>query len=726
MKVDKAVSQNVNYAYNPDRRAAPPLIGGEWREFSRSPLYLLIGLGLLLIVLGYQPAQGAHLSIAVGASADFFYLSGFNDGESKGPLTFRWSQDVSLMVVPGVGRSQSLNLTLGLIGSRPTGQPAGVLTVTADSRVVAVLSPRPGPQVYTVTIPGSVNTDDDLSIYFAANAFSPPHDRRTLGVVFTSVQLAASSSSGLALPPISETVWLLLSLLLLFLTLRHLRVSWQPAWALGAALMAVVAALLVLDRYELTIFALPLLVVMSCVYAMAVLFPPVVLWTLVRLRAEPSALALRWLMLIYLLAFAIKAGGMIYPRFIVLDHVLRAHQVQALVADPASFWASYQHLTTANPNGSGSGENTVLGQWHLQVPIPYPPLVYYVLAPFGLLWPNVHVDRLVIACDTTLAALLSTAAFALYAMAKRGMGSGGAGLIAAAIALFAPISYLHFSDGDWTYMWGGWIALVYIMAVVCMADRASQPLPFVILSLLAALAITSHPAIPLFLAVFIALAVVSVLLMKRHNQFSFPLWPLLASFLIGAALSLIYYGAYIVPILTVSLPAIVAHIGKGLGLDQQLSKLPLLTGFWPQIWAHFTAWPFILAICGLILLLAGRVQHKVRPIANDGTERFFTAIAVAWAGMFALFSIVDLKANLLQRHMMFALPLLGLLAGYALVRLAQYQPASLKTNRQTVAGWLMQRWPVLLVGGLIGFLFVIGWESWLARVLNYVLPPGSG
>ncbi len=104
--------------------------------------------------------------------------------------------------------------------------------------------------------------------------------------------------------------------------------------------------------------------------------------------------------------------------------------------------------------------------------------------------------------------------------------------------------------------------------------------------------------------------------------------------------------------------------------------------------------------------------------------------------MFALFSLADLKVNLLQRHMLFALPLLGLLAGYALVRLMQWGTQNGQLRANTVAA--KQTYLVLLevvkvawfgwlvVAGLIAFLFLVGWEVWLNRVMNYVLPPGSG
>src|SRR5689334_18879254 len=137
----------------------------------------------------------------------------------------------------------------------------------------------------------------------------------------------------------------------------------------------------------------------------------------------------------------------------------------------------------------------MLGQWNMIVPFPYSPIGYFVLAPLAWIWPTGHEYDLVTASDTFLAALSSSVIFALYAIAARGLGNRRAGVSAGAIAAFAPITYLHFSDGAYPYIWAGWISVVYVAAAICLADRAGKPGPFVLLSLLSALTILSHTAI---------------------------------------------------------------------------------------------------------------------------------------------------------------------------------------------------------------------------------------
>jgi hypothetical protein len=76
---------------------------------------------------------------------------------------------------------------------------------------------------------------------------------------------------------------------------------------------------------------------------------------------------------------------------------------------------------------------------------------------------------------------------------------------------------------------------------------------------------------------------------------------------------------------------------------------------------------------------------------------------------FALFSLVDLKVNLLQKHMQFVEPLLAVFSGLALAGLWK-------------RGWAGRALTWLLVSSLAW----ISLLTWAARVLYRTLPPGSG
>jgi hypothetical protein len=394
------------------------------------------------------------------------------------------------------------------------------------------------------------------------------------------------------------------------------------------------------------------------------------------------------------------------------------------------------------------------------VPFPYSPIGYFVLAPLGFIWPYGHETDLVNASDTLLAALSGTIVFALFAIAARGLGSPRAGVLAAAIVSFAPITYLHFSDGAYPYIWAGWISVAYMTAAICLADRASKPGPFALLSVLSALTILSHTAIAFFaLAFVVAVAVVAWVMRWRgwlQEEPPVRFLPLLWSFLVGGLLSLVYYGGYIVPLLTVSLPALFQRgSSSGVGLDRQYLGAQLLHGFFPQIEAHFAVWPALLALAGLLVAAivyigrrttdagrrndhaglratsrvpqtsangsrAGQPPTIIRPssfvLRPQSADRTITLVfLLAWTLTFLAFSAIDLRVNLLQRHMLFGLPLIALLGGYALARM------DLRTGRFA----LLRPAPVL-AGLLVVYLFLNGLSVWGDRVLHYILPPGSG
>ncbi len=735
-----------------NRQVVSGLVGAEWREFARWPLYAILAFALLLFALAYQMPHSNDLAVDIGAQGDEAFLTNFyspeNNPDKAHPYNYRWSRDISFFTVPGVGRNVALDLSMSMAG-RPSDAPPAVITVTVNGRQLGALRPTGyPPNTARLQIPASFNNKDNLTVGLQSNAFSPKGDNRSLGVVIDTIKVE-SAGEGLVRPPTYIIAWLLLSLLLAFLSLSHIRLSPRSTY-LATLLLALLAALsLALGRYTLTLFVTQLGVVMICVYLLALVMQPFATWTLRKLKAwgPESAPDMRWLMLIYLLAFAIKAAGMMHPQFIPLDQIFRVHEVQQLVNDPLTFWDKYQHVTTADERGTAHGElqHSMLGQWNLVVPFPYSPIGYFVLAPFAWIWPNGNEDKLVTASNTMLAALSGTVIFALYAIAKRGLNSGRAGVIAGAIASFAPITYLHFSDGAYPYIWAGWITVVYLMFAICLAKQAAKPGPFIWLTTLSALTLLSHTAIVFFAVVFVVAAMVVYWLMCKKGLWpvrgraggkmtpAFSLGPLLLSFLAGGVLALVYYGGYIWPMLTVALPALTRKADTtGVGLDPSRLGRPLLSGFWPQIELHFATWPAILALVGLALVTMAIIRSKREmqaveaevvstPAAQDEEGADYPAMLVtlvfiwAWTITFLIFSLIDLRVNLLQRHMLFALPLLALLAGYALSRL----------DRQG-AGRFKHAYAPVVTLLLIGYLFLVGWQMWTGRVLHYLLPPGSG
>ncbi|HUS15042.1 MAG TPA: hypothetical protein VM536_08510, partial [Chloroflexia bacterium] len=224
--------------------------------------------------------------------------------------------------------------------------------------------------------------------------------------------------------------------------------------------------------------------------------------------------------------------------------------------------------------------------------------------------------------------------------------------------------------------------------------------------LLLGLTVLSHPANALLLSPTILTFVGLVALLDRRR-----LGP--AAALAGVALGFAFVAYYQVTVPRVFgevLPRILEKLQTSGGVGQNPAVLgaPLLGGFWPQLAAHFQIWP--VALGGAALLSGARWARRsaaptLRPSAGRGLWLWLGATTL----VFALFSVVDLWINLLQKHMIYFMPFLALLSGLALASLW----------RRGHAAQLL----CLLLWVALALVSVVAWQQ---RVVNYVLPPGTG
>jgi hypothetical protein len=107
--------------------------------------------------------------------------------------------------------------------------------------------------------------------------------------------------------------------------------------------------------------------------------------------------------------------------------------------------------------------------------------------------------------------------------------------------------------------------------------------------------------------------------------------------------------------------------------------------------------------------------HPSPPALADPYRAVTFVFLAAWTATFLAFSALDLRFNLLQRHMLFGLPLVALLSGYAIALLWRRGPARPRVGPSHV-----------MAGALLAFMLLVGLNLWVDRALRYVLPPGSG
>ena len=700
---------------------------------------LLLG-AIVLLTLAWQAPLDWQVKLGADA-ADSLYIRSFNQPEKNQTGTFRWSSDESYLRFMGVGRMPAGTLELTMqVGGRPANLGDAHLKLylgdpNTDGQLLGEVAVGPGLQPYrfNFTAPSGYS-GDLLFVLREPDAFTAPDHARPLGVVVSNVRLTGGVANNRPVVPAPAYLAVLLALLIVFY-LALVRAGWQPKGAAGLTAVATLGAAgaIAFARLHLTPALEVTFLTLLLGYPLLVLgLRSTSFWLRRRGMALPSWEA-RWLGLIFVVAFVVKGAGLNHPAFLTIDHWFRVHQILRFVNEPNLFWQQYYHVMTGQTVTGFQGGSAVLGQWGVSVGLPYSPLFYLVAAPLAFIWPT-HDPNLLAAVNLLATWLEVSQIWLLYIVARRAYQTGWAGkvgIIAAALFAFLPLSFLLFSDGGYNSILAQWLSLFFVALLV---DALRNPGPlspwqWVGLGLTLGGALLAHTSTLLLLGTLVITVTLLLALLRAWRKMA---WRVGIVGVVGLGLAFaLYYGFYAVNFLTQSLPTLLQNFqNKGaLGQEQRLLGTPLLTGFWPQLWEHFRSFPFVLTLCALFILWPFGKDSKWR--ANLGLaeqERRASVgiylVWVSWLLVFLLFALVDLKINLLQKHLLFVAPLLCLGSGFGLVLLweflrgwAQNRLVSPKLLRYTMAA---------LVTGLLIFNFWQGVVTWYGRVYYYILPPGSG
>ncbi len=753
------------------------------------PLAVLVLLAGLLMGLAYQAPLDWSYQLGKANSADPLYIQSFNPPEDNANFSFRWSSDESYLRFPGAGRLPAARIEIEMfVGGRPAQLPPPRVQLLDGTRLLGEYELRLDQKRYSFEYPveGRNLTGSPVLTLKTLNPFRDKEHPLPLGVVVTQVHLTGGSADGRpVVPALAYYAFLLASLIVFYLGL--VRAGWATLYAAGwSGLLAVAAAWgLAVYRFELTPMVESLFLTTVLAYPLLVLgLRTTAGWLTRRGQAFPTR-EVRWLGLIFVLAFVVKAAGLSHPAFRPIDHWFRIHQINRFWEYPAAFWQQYYNVSTGTTVTGLEGGSAVLGQWGVQVSLPYSPLFYLFAAPLSLIWPG-HNDPNLLAAVNALASWLEVSqVFLLYVLLRRAYNeawAGRAGVIAAAIFGFYPLSFLLFSDGGYNSIFAGWLTVLFVTLLVdrLRLSEAGQGKIWSVWPVLAlAAALLAHTSTLLLLSGLLIVYCLLLLIPPATRKVG---WQVALIGAIGLGLAtLLYYGWYVPGLLGKTLPTIFNQFSSGLGQNKDLLGTDLLTGFWPQLWEHFRLWPFVLTILFTIYDLPpegarprftiypqrGRGRDLARPrftqkegetisypplnqsdlqsrtieqpqpkiIANRGlapiggkspiaaspplgVNRFW----LAWLVVFGLFALFDLKANLLQKHMLFIAPLLCVGSGLAL-SLAWERVREWAGPRR--ANWAL--WAVgLLIGGLLLFNFAQGLAVWYARIYYTTYQPGSG
>jgi len=729
--------QPPNIATPPPARPPNPFLkfwqeelGYLYRGLRAWPLFGLVVGGVLLFVLAYQTRQDFEFLLGPANPTDYLYATSFTPPENNAEQSFRWSTDYSTLRFPGMGRVPAAQLEISMeVGGRPANLGPAILQVWSDDKMLGQVEVGPGKNLYRFDyrVEGRKLDGNLVFVLKSPNAFPDAGHKANLGAVVSKVRIMAGSADGRpVIPSLLYSAYLLAALVVVYLALY--RAGWSAfyaagfggvlaigtAWAIAVTRMQLMPAVETL--FMTILLAYPLMVVGLRVTA---------LW----FKDGFPTTQVRWLGLIFVAAFVVKAAGMNHPGFITVDHWFRVHQITRFWDNPADFWTQYYNVNAGKSvTGSESG-SAVLGQWGVSFALPYSPLFYLLAAPLALIWPG-NSSNLLAAVNILGCWLEVSQVFLIYIIARRayiGEWAGRAGVIAAAFLGFYPLSFLLPSDGGYNSILAHWLTLLFIAQLLGLI-QAAQPSRLVIIltGLTLGAALLAHTSTLLLLGTFVTILLGLWLLSPETRVAGKRLAVVVA---IGLGLSLVlYYGYYVIGFFSQSLPTLLDRLNSGgsIGQSPTLLKGNLLTGFWPQLWEHFRLFPFLLTILALALLWPKfRFLEKFTKTSALSTQHS-ALIWVSWIITFLLFALVDLKVNLLQKHMLFVAPLLALGTGFALSLLWQWL---LDRRAQTSSAKPFVFHPLVasvLTGLLLTFLIWQGLLLWYSRVYFYTLPPGSG
>lgn len=703
--------------------------------------YLGLAIAFVLFCLVYQLPFSR--TVSVNSVGDRALLFNYYSREQYEDFIYRWTQPNSNVRLPGVGQPPALKIGLELTPRPPDAPPTTVNYHINGQKFYTFELSRNERKIYEQDFyPASRSffSFERGNLDFWLNvepAYIAKGDKRPFGAVVSQIEIKGSGlfdSGRPVIPPWQTVAFLLAALAILQVALRRAGFGALGAFVLTLAVSFLLTVGIGYDRTLIGLSAPGLLVCLALGYIFLVGGLLFVNWWLRRRSLTFTPSQARWLGLIFLLAFVVRGVGINHPMFQVLDHGFRVHEAMNLRERPVEVLTQYYNVNTeGSVSGNGKDRSVTLGQWGLSVAIPYPPLFYLFDLPLAQL---LYTDEKVLLYWTNIFALWweCSALFLVYILGRQLFGQFGnrSGLVGAALTGFFPLSFLMPSDGGYPTMLAQWFTLLFLALVSGWFWERQVRIPVGWKSLVGAglalgLAMLAHTASMLLLLGFVFFLWIFLALWgSRYNYLATPVFLTGA---IGTVFSFaLYYGFYVWPLVTKTLPTLASKVGEGQNVGEADRTLK---GFWPELSAHFHFFPFVLSVGVLawLIYLAWRGEKKKISITEPsfaGTvlqeiSRPVLLLLCAWFSVFLFFSIASLRINLLHKHMIFALPLFALLSGLAITLLFDYlQQKSLKPNKL----WL--RLAQLAPFALAAYFIAAGCYTWFIRVINYILPAGTG
>ncbi|MGB8648290.1 MAG: hypothetical protein WCF84_23840 [Anaerolineae bacterium] len=616
-------------------------------------------LALLAIILAYQFRY--PFSIQVGGPIDGPLLSHIHAPQIEKPIPtqripMRWTTGDSELLLSDWGAGNPLELQVSLSRWQPDN---GIADLTLEVNGQEFDKPQAagqGRQDYKlpITDPQFLQSNN-LSVKFLSDTFNPSKtipgskDDRNLGIELYSIKLTPLQEvsgqwravDGLVwapfkLPPLRTSLAFIGSALALYLGMVLFKIPRRLAFGVVAIATIAAAIGLVWVRPYLTLFAVPFfeLLVLSILIGLfaRLIVPRLLAWGGIR----PVAWELDLLALLFAFAFLVKIVFLLYPQTISFDLLYHAHRLQ-WVMEGTLFWSI------------PSGANEFGGK-----DVPYLPSYYLFLAPFARF---VNGELLVKLSGILLDNV--TIGF-IYFLVKKYFDDGRAGLFAAWIYIVVPLSFIAISWGIYANIYGQFLTLLLVVALVEAFDRLTTPRGFMVIALLFTLTLLSHTSV--FASIVPMFAIWAILLLALDRAWGKkPYWAFIGSILIASVIAFFAYYAHFVGLMTAGTSQIVdaasTEATRNLG-DKGLTFLDLLQ----PARTEFIAVP--LYIYAAMVAGFGWLIYQAR--RTPTRERFLLlTMLAAWFAALGILMYTRAEFGFSSRYVNFAMPAIALCAGAA-------------------------------------------------------------
>lgn len=603
----------------------------------------------MVLFLSYQVRP--TYSIQMGNAFDRHYLlDGFYAIESNPDLTYRWTGGFSKVEIKGVGK-QPFKLRIEMLQSTLDPNQGKTVKVEVRGALLALFKVTNSLNAYEVFIPADLISrfSGDLTVIISTDTFRPQGERRDLGVVMTALTVEPASPAGLIIPPVQHLLYLIGIGLLVYGLALLLRLSqvWRSGLSLGAVTLAAICYAFL--RQGFSFYSGSLLIALTMAGLTTLVAQPLVKWFFRRGGLRDFQIDRgegRWLFVLFAIGLVIIWAGLLYPE-----------------SDPNDFGFHLNRFRMVQ-NGDLYFDYIISGVGHSF----YPPAMYVLLLPFGLLFQDAY---FLIKLGPVLFDL--GLIFVIYFVTKRYFGAyKPAALLASALYLVIPINLLVVWWAHQTNLFGLGCMLVTLVYLLELYERLPRWPVWLGLVLLFFLTLLSHPAILVFSGVYFPALTLVFLVLQRISKTG-RLKPVLAmgsAFVVAAGLALVLYYSYYFPILgrsetnaqTNELAGSLSSLNN-LGGILNLARLTFNIGFL----GDYGLGPVLLVPFGLIIMF----KKRAAPGDNTKAPSLGYVIRLRWAilswlvvGLGGL--LITIITNLSLRPMLFLWPVITILSGLAL------------------------------------------------------------